>query len=84
MTNTPPEASSLRQKFGLQKRTSSLRLSSRTLDAYKEAFNAIDRRRTGRIDRKELEVVLGKLGKFGYNNDNVILQDRSLQKKNLG
>lgn len=64
MTNTPPESSSLRQKFGLQKRSSSLRLSSRTLDAYKEAFNAIDKRGTGRIDRKELQVVLGKLGVY--------------------
>jgi Ca2+-binding EF-hand superfamily protein len=32
------------------------------LDAFKEAFNAIDKSGSGKIDRKELEIVLEKLG----------------------
>eukprot|EP01126_Amoeba_proteus_P035492 TRINITY_DN3583_c0_g1_i1.p1 TRINITY_DN3583_c0_g1~~TRINITY_DN3583_c0_g1_i1.p1 ORF type:complete len:165 (+),score=32.89 TRINITY_DN3583_c0_g1_i1:179-673(+) len=59
---TPTETSVLRQKFGLQKKSSSLRMSSRTLGAFKEAFSAIDKKGVGKIDQTELEVVLSKLG----------------------
>src|SRR5690349_3350274 len=56
------EPTFLRQKFGIQKRSSSLRLSSRTLNVYKEAFSAIDKKGEGSINKDQLKTVLDKLG----------------------
>jgi len=58
----PGQPSALRQKFGIQKRTSSLRLSTRTLNVYREAFSAIDKKGEGSITKDQLKTVLGKLG----------------------
>jgi len=56
------EPSFLRSKFGIQKRSSSLKLSTRTLNVYKEAFSAIDKKGEGAIDKHQLKTVLDKLG----------------------
>lgn len=62
MTTPVSQPSVLRAKFGVQKRSSSLKLSSRTLNVYKEAFSAIDKNNEGYINKNQLKTVLSKLG----------------------
>jgi Ca2+-binding EF-hand superfamily protein len=68
MTEKPQQPSTLRAKFGIQKRSSSLKLSSRTLNVYKEAFSAIDKSGTGSINKTQLKTVLSKLGITRFNS----------------
>lgn len=62
MTTPVSQPSVLRAKFGVQKRSSSLKLSCRTLNVYKEAFSAIDKNNEGFINKNQLKTVLSKLG----------------------
>lgn len=67
MTTPVSQPSVLRAKFGVQKRSSSLKLSCRTLNVYKEAFSAIDKNNEGYINKNQLKTVLSKLGLLVIN-----------------
>jgi Ca2+-binding EF-hand superfamily protein len=73
-----PPPSSLRAKFGVQKRSSSLKLSSRTLNVYKEAFCAIDKTGTGSINKTQLKTVLSKLGTLQLHDPDLLISSFDL------
>jgi len=54
--------SDLRDRFGLSRRTSSLRVSNRTLNVYKEAFVVFDKKGSGKIGADTLKKLLKNLG----------------------
>eukprot|EP01123_Difflugia_compressa_P001491 TRINITY_DN1176_c0_g1_i3.p1 TRINITY_DN1176_c0_g1~~TRINITY_DN1176_c0_g1_i3.p1 ORF type:complete len:161 (+),score=37.26 TRINITY_DN1176_c0_g1_i3:113-595(+) len=52
----------LRERFGLHRRSSSLRVSQHTLNVYKEAFVVFDKKGTGTIAADALKKLLKSLG----------------------
>jgi len=54
--------SDLRERFGLNRRTASLRVSQRTLNVYKEAFVVFDKNGQGSIGEDALKKLLKTLG----------------------
>jgi len=52
----------LRERFGLHRRSSSLRVSQHTLNVYREAFGVFDRKGSGKIGADALKKLLKTLG----------------------